>query len=105
MAMLSDIQVEPTVRAGARAVLPLAAAIVVLGVSFGALAISSGLSPLAAAVPAWVLVLLWPHVQRPEGRMAAASGAAIACALVPFAPAGVPIVAAALGSLVGSRSR
>jgi len=224
--MLSDIRVEPTVRAGARAVLPLAAAIALLGVSFGALAISSGLSPLAAVVmsattfagsaqfaavsilgaggsvgaalgaatllnaryaamglgllpalggerwkrlllaqlavdeswavaylgdgrfsrerlvgaglvllaahvaatalgtvagghfvgdpavwgldaafPALFLVLLWPHVQRPEGRMAAASGAAIACALVPFAPAGVPIVAAALGSLVGSRSR
>ena len=37
-------------RAGARAVLPLAAAIAVLGVSFGALATAAGLTPAAATV-------------------------------------------------------
>ncbi len=35
--------------------------------------------------------------------MAAALGAAIALALTPFAPPGVPIVAAALACLVGVR--
>jgi 4-azaleucine resistance transporter AzlC len=224
--MASGIRAEPTARAGARAVLPLAAAIAVLGVSFGAVATSSGLSPAAAvlmsattfagsaqfaavgilgaggsvgaalgaatllnaryaamgaslapalggspwkrllvaqlavdeswavaylgdgrfsrerlvgaglvlfaahvastalgalagarlagdpavwgldaAFPALFLVLLSPHVQHRDGRVAAALGAAIACALVPFAPAGAPILAAALASLVGWRSR
>ena len=224
--MASGIRAEHTARAGARAVLPLAAAIAVLGVSFGALATSSGLSPAAAVVmsattfagsaqfaavgilggggsvgaalgaatllnaryaamgaglapalgggrwkrllvaqlavdeswavaylgdgrfsrerlvgaglvlfaahvgstalgalagahlagdpaawgldaafPALFLVLLWPHLQRRDGRVASALGAAIACALVPFAPAGVPILVAALASLVAWRSR
>jgi 4-azaleucine resistance transporter AzlC len=39
-----------TWRAGARAVLPLAAAIAVIGVSFGALATTAGLTPVAAVV-------------------------------------------------------
>jgi hypothetical protein len=38
-----------------------------------------------------------PHLRTRQGRVAAACGAAIALVLIPLAPAGVPIVAAALG--------
>ena len=60
---------------------------------------------LDAAFPALFLVLLGPHVQHRDGRLAAALGAAIALALIPFAPAGAPVVAAASASLVGWRQR
>jgi len=60
---------------------------------------------LDAAFPALFLVLLGPHVQHRDGRLAAAFGAAIALALIPFAPAGAPVVAAASASLVGWRQR
>jgi 4-azaleucine resistance transporter AzlC len=45
-----DFALATSWRAGARAVLPLAAAIAVLGVSFGALATAAGLAPAAAVV-------------------------------------------------------
>lgn len=58
-----------------------------------------------AALPALFLVLLWPHVLQREGLVAAALGATIALALTPFAPPGIPILAAASVSLLGLRSR
>ncbi len=56
---------------------------------------------LDAAFPALFLALLVPQVGRRDELAAAALGAAIALALIPFAPAGVPIVAGAAGCLVG----
>jgi len=58
---------------------------------------------LDAAFPAGYLVLLAPHVRRLEGKVAAALGAAIALVLVPLAPAGVPIIAAAGAAAIGCR--
>jgi len=60
---------------------------------------------LDAAFPALFLVLLRPHLRQAEGCVAAALGAIIALALIPFAPAGVPIAAAASAALFGWRSR
>ena len=56
---------------------------------------------LDAAFPALFLGLLWPQMKGRWGALAAALGALIALALVPLAPPGVPIIAAAAASLVG----
>jgi 4-azaleucine resistance transporter AzlC len=56
---------------------------------------------LDAAFPALFLGLLWPQL---KGRLvvgAAVLGALIALALIPFAPPGVPIIAASAASLMG----
>lgn len=58
---------------------------------------------LDAAFPAGFVALLAPHVRRLDGRVTAALGLAIALVLMPLAPAGVPVVAAALAALVGLR--
>jgi 4-azaleucine resistance transporter AzlC len=58
---------------------------------------------LDAAFPALFLALLWPYVQMEPGRTAAVLGALVAFVLVPIAPPGVPIVAAALVCLLGLR--
>jgi 4-azaleucine resistance transporter AzlC len=58
---------------------------------------------LDAAFPAGFIALAAPHLRRIEGRVAFALGAAIALVLVPLTPAGVPILAASLASLVGLR--
>jgi 4-azaleucine resistance transporter AzlC len=58
---------------------------------------------LDAAFPALFLALLWPYVQTEPGRTAAVLGALVAFVLIPVAPAGVPIVAAALVCLLGLR--
>jgi 4-azaleucine resistance transporter AzlC len=60
---------------------------------------------LDAAFPALFLLLLWPHVQRREGLAAAVLAAAIALALTPVAPPGIPILAGASASLIGLRPR
>ena len=52
---------------------------------------------LDAAFPAGYVALAVPHLASRAGRVAAATGVAIALLLVPFTPAGVPIVAAAAG--------
>ena len=52
---------------------------------------------LDAAFPAGFVALAVPHLRSYQGRVAATCGAVIALALIPLAPAGVPIVAAALG--------
>ena len=56
---------------------------------------------LDAAFPALFLALLWRQVRSRREVAAAAAGAAIALALVPFTPPGVPIVAAAAACLIG----
>jgi 4-azaleucine resistance transporter AzlC len=58
---------------------------------------------LDAVFPAAFLALLVPLVRDIGGRAAALGGAVIALALVPFTPAGVPIIVAAAGTLVGLR--
>jgi 4-azaleucine resistance transporter AzlC len=61
---------------------------------------------LEAAAPAVFLALLWPSLRRRDGRLVALAGAAVALALVPVAPAGVPVIAAAGVALVaGLRGR
>ncbi len=50
---------------------------------------------LDAAGPAVFLALLWPGLRRREARWVAVAGAAVALALVPVAPVGVPVLAAA----------
>lgn len=54
---------------------------------------------LDAAFPAGFVALAVPHLRGRRGRVAAVAGAAIALVLIPLAPAGVPIVAAAAGVL------
>jgi 4-azaleucine resistance transporter AzlC len=56
---------------------------------------------LDAAFPAGFVALAVPHLRTAAGRVAAVGGAAIALVLVPLAPAGVPIVAAAGAVLPG----
>jgi 4-azaleucine resistance transporter AzlC len=59
---------------------------------------------LDAAFPAGFLALLVPHLRRRDGRMAALLGGTIALVLIPFTPAGVPILAAGLAAFVGLRN-
>jgi 4-azaleucine resistance transporter AzlC len=56
---------------------------------------------LDAMFPAAFLALLAPQLRRPGAPAAAIAGAAIAVALVPFAPAGVPVIAALAGVVPG----
>jgi 4-azaleucine resistance transporter AzlC len=56
---------------------------------------------LDAAFPALFLALLLPQLDGRRARAAAALGAAIAVVLVPFSPAGVPIIVAAGAALIG----
>lgn len=58
---------------------------------------------LDAAFPALFLALLVPQLTRRRAVAAAVGGAAIALALVPFTPTGVPIIAAAAAALIGLR--
>jgi predicted branched-subunit amino acid permease len=51
--------------------------------------------------PAAFLALLAPQLRRPGAPVAAVAGVVIALALVPFTPAGVPIVAALAGVAPG----
>ncbi|GAB3657455.1 hypothetical protein GCM10027596_12650 [Nocardioides korecus] len=54
---------------------------------------------LDAAVGAAFLGLLWPRLDAARHRVAAVLGAAVALALVPLVPAGVPVLAAAVVAL------
>jgi predicted branched-subunit amino acid permease len=60
---------------------------------------------LDAIFPMFFLALLIGEVQAGRGRGVAAAGALIALALVPVAPAGVPVLAASLAALIGLRRR
>src|SRR5205085_4689874 len=56
-----------------------------------------------AVFPAFFLALLAPFLASRRGALAGFAGAAIALALTPVAPRGLPILAASLGCLVGIR--
>jgi 4-azaleucine resistance transporter AzlC len=56
---------------------------------------------LDAMFPAAFLALLAPQLRRPGAPVAAVAGAMIAVAVLPFAPAGVPVVAALAGVVPG----
>jgi predicted branched-subunit amino acid permease len=60
---------------------------------------------LDAAFPALFLALLVPQVRTRTALAAALGGGAIALALIPFVPAGVPIIAAVAACLVGWRGK
>ena len=60
---------------------------------------------LDGAFPALFLALLVPHTRGTRRVLSALAAAAVALALTPFSPPGVPIVAAALVCVVGLRSR
>ena len=79
-----------------------------LGTLIGALAGGGIANPktlgLDAMFPAAFLALLAPQLRRPGAPVAAVSGALIALALVPFTPAGVPILAAVIGVVPGLAS-
>jgi predicted branched-subunit amino acid permease len=55
---------------------------------------------LDAAAAAAFLGLLWPHLSRRPARHAAAIAAVVALGLIPWAPAGVPVLAALTGALL-----
>lgn len=55
---------------------------------------------LDAVFPAFFLGLLLGEMRTREGRIAAAAGAAIALALLPFAPPGIPVLAASAAAAV-----
>lgn len=75
----------------------------VIGAVAGALLGDPRALGLDGAFPALFLALMWPHVRDRRAAVAAALGAAIALATVPFTPAGVPIVAATLACVIGVR--
>jgi 4-azaleucine resistance transporter AzlC len=58
---------------------------------------------LDAAFPALFLALLWPQVRARRAAVAAALAGGIALVTLPFAPPGVPLVAAAAACLLGVR--
>ncbi|MEO8477336.1 MAG: AzlC family ABC transporter permease [Actinomycetota bacterium] len=74
-----------------------------IGVAFGDLIGDPATWGLDAAFPALFLALLVPQLTTRDARLAALIGAAIALVLTPFTPAGVPIIAASVGCLVGLR--
>ena len=76
----------------------------VLGVLGGDLIADPQRLGLDAAFPALFLALLFPLARGRRPLTAAILGAAIALALVPVAPSGVPIVAAASACLLGVRA-
>jgi 4-azaleucine resistance transporter AzlC len=59
---------------------------------------------LDAVYPAFFLALLHAELSSRRARLVALGGGVIALALVPFAPAGVPVLAASLAALVGLHS-
>ena len=77
-----------------------------LGTVFGVVVGGVMADPLAwgldAAFPAAFVALIGPHLRTAPGKAAALTGAAIAIALLPLAPPGVPILAAGLGVVVGA---
>jgi 4-azaleucine resistance transporter AzlC len=81
----------------------------VLGTALGVIGGSAIGDPNAlgidAALAALFLALLWPQLRDGTSRLAALLGAGIAIGLVPFTPAGLPIIAAAGAALIGLRRR
>jgi branched chain amino acid efflux pump len=60
---------------------------------------------LDAVYPAFFVALLIAEARSGRARSAAMLGALIALALVPFAPAGIPVLVASLGALIGLTRR
>ena len=56
---------------------------------------------LDAVFPTFFLALLIAELKRPRSRVVAILGAALALALVPFAPPGIPVLVAAVAALIG----
>lgn len=77
-----------------------------LGTVVGVLAGKSIADPnawgLDAAFPAAFVALILPHLGTVPGRTAAMVGGAVALALFPFAPPGVPILASSVGVVAGA---
>ena len=74
-----------------------------LGVLGGSFLGDPGRLGLDAAFPALFLALLAPQLRGRRAVAAALVGAALAFALVPFVPQGLPIVAASAAALLGWR--
>jgi predicted branched-subunit amino acid permease len=55
---------------------------------------------LDAAAPATFLALLWPQLKQAGAPLVAVLGAVVAVVLIPVAPAGVPVIAAAFVAVV-----
>lgn len=68
-----------------------------VGAAAGAAIGDPGALGIDAALPAGFLALVAPHLRQRRGQVAALAGAVIALVLVPLAPAGVPVIAAAAG--------
>jgi predicted branched-subunit amino acid permease len=65
---------------------------------------AEGAAPqLDAVFPAFYLSLLAEEARGRRAAVAAATGAAITVALMPVAPAGLPVIAASLAALIGLR--
>ena len=60
---------------------------------------------LDAVFPAFYLALLVGELRTTRGVAAAALGGSIALALIPIAPGGLPVIAAATAALIGARRR
>jgi len=60
---------------------------------------------LDAVYPAFFLAILIVELRRPGAPAVAIAGALIALALIPIAPAGVPVLAASVAALAGLRKR
>jgi predicted branched-subunit amino acid permease len=60
---------------------------------------------LDAVFPAFFLALLLPELRDARSRGVALAGGLIALALVPIAPAGIPVLAASTVALVGLKRR
>jgi predicted branched-subunit amino acid permease len=81
----------------------------VIGTVFGALGGDLLGDPrslgLDAIFPAFFLALLWDDLRDRRALLVAGAAAALALALVPFTPAGVPVIAACVPAIVGARRR
>ncbi|MEA2293014.1 MAG: hypothetical protein QOE86_653 [Solirubrobacteraceae bacterium] len=75
----------------------------ILGVLAGGLLPSAHTLGLDAIFPAFFLSLLIDEMRRPGARSVALLGGALALVLVPFVPAGVPVLVASLAALLGLR--
>jgi 4-azaleucine resistance transporter AzlC len=60
---------------------------------------------LDAIFPAFFLALMWDDLRDCRALAVAAASAALALALVPFTPAGVPVIAACVPAILGARWR
>jgi 4-azaleucine resistance transporter AzlC len=76
-----------------------------VGVLGGAILSDPQALGLDAMFPAFFAVLLYGEARTPDTITAAALGGVIALALMPFAPPGVPVLAAAAAALLGLRTR